>query len=100
MSDKLLLFFLNLMFLTSDLKQEGLFRKSGHIGRQKLLKEKLQNGEDVKMELESGIYSAHDCASVLKALLSELQEPVLTEKHYPAHCQVTGQLRHLFILLH
>ncbi|KAK2148368.1 hypothetical protein LSH36_501g07006 [Paralvinella palmiformis] len=73
----------------SNLKQEGLFRKSGHIGRQKLLKEKLQNGEDVKMELESGIYSAHDCASVLKALLSELQEPVLTEKHYPAHCQVT-----------
>ncbi|KAK2162826.1 hypothetical protein LSH36_91g08017, partial [Paralvinella palmiformis] len=66
----------------TNIKQEGLFRKSGHLGRQKLLREKLHSGDDVKSELQSGVYCAHDCASVLKAFLSELPEPILTERHY------------------
>lgn len=88
-----------------NIKQEGLFRKSGHLGRQKLLAEKLVSGENVKKELYSGLYCAHDCANVLKSLLSHLAEPILTERHYKAHCQIpdmnaeSKQLQTLQLLL-
>lgn len=75
----------------SDLQEEGLFRKSGHIGRQRLLREKLDAGEDLCVELERDVYSAHDVASLLKIFLGELPEPLLSEKHYSAHLQVPGE---------
>ena len=74
----------------ADIKQEGLFRKSGQVSRQKTLKEKLSFGEKINFEGEG--YSAHDCASVLKGFLGDLPEPLLTEKHYLAHCQVPGKI--------
>ena len=68
-----------------------MFRKSGHLSRQKVLKEKLLNGgANLEEELETGLYSAHDCANMLKSLLSELPEPLLTERHYRVYQQVPG----------
>lgn len=66
--------------------QEGIFRRTGKLKRQQDLKAKLSANEHV--DLESGEYSVHDCASVIKTYLSELPEPLLTEAHYPAYCQV------------
>ncbi len=74
----------------AGLKQEGLFRKSGQLNRQKVLRERLNCGEDVSGDLEAGEYSAHDCANLLKAYLAELPEPLLLERHYKAFCQVPG----------
>ncbi|CAD5112227.1 DgyrCDS1457 [Dimorphilus gyrociliatus] len=71
-----------------NVKQEGLFRKSGHQVRQRQLRSKIHNWEDVTMELEDGVYSPHDCASVLKGFLGEMPEPLLTEAHYLAYCQI------------
>lgn len=40
------------------------------------------------MSLEGSPYSVHDCASVLKGFLAELPEPLLTEAHHSAYCQL------------
>ncbi|XP_043269190.1 uncharacterized protein RhoGAP54D isoform X2 [Venturia canescens] len=68
------------------ISQEGIFRRTGKLTRQHELKAALYQG--VPLELENGPYSVHDCASVLKTFLAELSEPLLTELHYPAHCQI------------
>lgn len=65
------------IFLQSDITQEGIFRKSGSTSRQQELKNLL--GQSNSIELSSGQFSVHDCASVLKCYLAELPEPVLTE---------------------
>lgn len=44
--------------------------------------------QGLPLKFDEGIYSVHDCASVLKCFLAELPEPLLTELHYPAHCQI------------
>lgn len=54
--------------------------------RQQDLKNALYQGHPI--DFEDGPYSVHDCASVLKSFLAELPEPLLTELHYPAHCQI------------
>ena len=69
-----------------NLTHEGLFRKTGNITRQQELKQGLLSGSSI--DFESGIYSPHDCASVLKGFLANLSEPLLTKALYPAHCQV------------
>ncbi|XP_011298835.1 uncharacterized protein RhoGAP54D [Fopius arisanus] len=66
--------------------QEGIFRRTGKLTRQQDLKMALYQGHPI--DLEDGPYSVHDCASVLKNFLAELPEPLLTELHYPAHCQI------------
>jgi len=71
-----------------NLQQEGLFRKSGQLTRQNRLREILDAGEDVTSELNEGVFSAHDVASLLKAYLAELPEPILQERYYEAYCQV------------
>lgn len=58
---------------------------------------KLMANETV--DLEAGDYSVHDCASVLKTYLSELPEPLLTEAHYPAYCQVVSLVYPLKLLI-
>ncbi|XP_043214008.1 uncharacterized protein LOC122377715 isoform X2 [Amphibalanus amphitrite] len=75
-------------FLSRDdnLTHEGLFRKTGNIARQQELRQDLMSGASI--DFESGVYSAHDCASVLKGFLASLSEPLLTKALYPAHCQV------------
>ncbi|XP_021371940.1 rho GTPase-activating protein 19-like isoform X1 [Mizuhopecten yessoensis] len=71
-----------------NIRTEGLFRKTGNFARQRLLKEWLISGTD--LGLDHGTFSPHDCATVLKNFLGELPEPLLTEKHYQAHLQVTN----------
>jgi hypothetical protein len=77
------------IFLSSDIKQEGLFRKTGHLNRQKVLKDRLYAGQP--LQLENGDFSAHDCANVLKSYLGDLPEPILKDRFYKAHCQVPGK---------
>ncbi|XP_044745185.1 rho GTPase-activating protein 19 isoform X2 [Coccinella septempunctata] len=69
-----------------NLKIEGIFRRTGSLNRQNELKTLLCQG--VTIDLECGNFSVHDCASVLKVFLSELPEPLLTECHFPAYCQI------------
>lgn len=38
--------------------------------------------------LDSGAYTVHDCASVLKGVLADLPEPLLTDAYAPAHMQM------------
>ncbi|XP_044263138.1 rho GTPase-activating protein 19 isoform X2 [Tribolium madens] len=69
-----------------NIKVEGVFRRTGSLTRQQELRNLLSRG--VTLELEGGTYSIHDCASVLKGFLAELPDPLLTEAHYPAYCQI------------
>ncbi|XP_024216423.1 rho GTPase-activating protein 19 isoform X2 [Halyomorpha halys] len=66
--------------------EEGIFRRSGKLTRQQELKGLLQRG--ILPKLKDSKYSVHDVASVLKAFLAELPEPLLTEVYYPAYCQI------------
>ena len=49
------------------------------------------NVGSLKEELKSGAYNAFDLADVLKLLLKDLPEPLLTEKHRHAYEQVQGE---------
>lgn len=62
---------------SSDINQEGIFRKCGSTVRQQELKYRLQNNID--LQLETGKYTVHDCTNVLKTCLSEMPEPLLTD---------------------
>lgn len=66
--------------------QEGIFRRTGKLTRQQDLKNALYQG--IPLNLNDGQYSVHDCASVLKGFLADLQEPLLSDLHYPTHCQI------------
>ncbi|XP_054257326.1 rho GTPase-activating protein 19-like isoform X1 [Macrosteles quadrilineatus] len=66
--------------------QEGIFRRTGKLTRQQELKSLLNSGALV--DFGESLYSVHDCASVLKTILAELQEPLLTETYFPAYCQI------------
>ncbi|XP_060575302.1 rho GTPase-activating protein 19-like [Ruditapes philippinarum] len=74
------------------LKTEGLFRKTGNVTRQRLLKEWIYQGAE--LNLNDGTFSPHDVATVLKQLLAELPEPLLTQKHYEAHQQIVDMCSH------
>lgn len=69
-----------------DLKNEGIFRRSGSFERQQDLKNLLNKGQ--ALHLENSTFSVHDCASVLKSFLAELPEPLLTNAHFPVYCQI------------
>ncbi|XP_011262958.1 uncharacterized protein LOC105255396 isoform X2 [Camponotus floridanus] len=69
-----------------NIVQEGIFRRTGKLTRQQDLKTAMSQG--VPLDLDDGRFSVHDCASVLKGFLAELSEPLLTDLHYPAHCQI------------
>lgn len=73
-------------YLGRHMDVEGLFRKHGNLKKQQVLKERLNRG--VRMNLDDGEFSVHECASVLKNFLAELPEPLLTDAYYKAHCQV------------
>ncbi|XP_052228848.1 rho GTPase-activating protein 19-like [Dreissena polymorpha] len=74
------------------LRTEGLFRKTGNVSRQRLLREWIAQGAD-DLHLGDGTFSPHDVATVLKQLLSEMPEPLLTQKHYEAHMQISEMSR-------
>ncbi|XP_018323192.1 rho GTPase-activating protein 19-like isoform X2 [Agrilus planipennis] len=64
----------------------GIFRRTGSLTRQQALKNLLIQGSELC--LENSKFSVHDCASVLKGFLAELSEPLLTDAHFPAYCQL------------
>lgn len=72
-----------------NLTQEGIFRKTGSVARQNELKLVLFENSDVN--LDEAQYTSHDCASVMKTILSELEEPILTLTYYSAFQQVAGE---------
>ncbi|XP_036368786.1 rho GTPase-activating protein 19-like isoform X2 [Octopus sinensis] len=75
-----------------NIECEGLFRKTGSNNRQSVLRSMLiQNNE---LNLESGKFSPHDCASVLKIFLKELPECLMMDKFSKAHIQLTEMARH------
>lgn len=76
-------------YLSKNLHVEGLFRVPGHSLRQAALREMLNTGADI--DLESGDFHPNDAATLLKAFLGELPEPLLTHKHYVAHLKI-GEL--------
>lgn len=70
-----------------DLREEGLFRKTGGITRQRELKQRIL--DDCSLCLTP--YTTHDRASVIKHLLSDIPEPLLMTRHYEAFRQAFGQ---------
>lgn len=69
-----------------DITQEGIFRRTGSVARQQDLRRRINENKELK--LDEGIYSVHDCASVLKGILADLPEPLLTDAFYVVHCQI------------
>lgn len=67
---------------------EGLFRVPGHSLRQAALREMLNAGAEI--DLETGDFHPNDAATLLKAYLGELPEPLLTHRHYHAHLKIGG----------
>ncbi|XP_072293620.1 rho GTPase-activating protein 19-like [Eucyclogobius newberryi] len=76
-------------YLSKNLHVEGLFRVPGHSLRQATLKEMLNAGAEI--DLETGDFHPNDAATLLKAFLGELPEPLLTHRHYLAHLKI-GEL--------
>ncbi|KAL4231843.1 Rho GTPase-activating protein 19 [Mactra antiquata] len=83
---------INFLQKPDNLKTEGLFRKTGNVTRQRLLKEWIHEGSEIN--LNDSTFSAHDVATVLKQLISDLPEPLLTRRHYEAHQQIVAMGRH------
>ncbi|XP_062864565.1 rho GTPase-activating protein 19 [Trichomycterus rosablanca] len=73
-------------YLGKNLQMEGLFRVPGNSIRQQALREMLNSGADV--DLDTGDYHPHDAATLFKAFLGELPEPLLTHRHYLAHLKI------------
>ncbi|XP_035518918.1 rho GTPase-activating protein 19-like [Morone saxatilis] len=76
-------------YLSKNLHVEGLFRVPGHSLRQAALREMLNAGAEI--DLETGDFHPNDAATLLKAYLGELPEPLLTHRHYHAHLKI-GEL--------
>ncbi|XP_078129690.1 rho GTPase-activating protein 19-like [Sander vitreus] len=76
-------------YLSKNLHVEGLFRVPGHSLRQAALREMLNSGTEI--DLETGDFHPNDAATLLKAYLGELPEPLLTHRHYHAHLKI-GEL--------
>ncbi|XP_034007700.1 rho GTPase-activating protein 19-like [Trematomus bernacchii] len=78
-------------YLSKNLHVEGLFRVPGHSLRQAALREMLNAGADI--DLETGDFHPNDAATLLKAYLGELPEPLLTHRHYQAHLKIAELTR-------
>lgn len=86
------------MLSIAAIEQEGIFRRTGKLTRQQDLKTAIYQG--LPLDLDSGKFSVHDCASVLKGYLADLSEPLLTEIHFPEYCQIAGEsLFYLFFFI-
>lgn len=87
-----------ILFRNEGILQEGIFRRTGKLTRQQDLKNALY--QSLPLDFEEGRFSVHDCASVLKIFLADLPEPLLTDSHYPVHCQIAGKFLSFFSFLH
>lgn len=56
------------------------------MARQNELRRRLN--EQITLDFSDGAYTVHDCASVLKAIIADLPEPLLTDNFYAIHCQI------------
>lgn len=77
-------------YLSTHLEVEGLFRKPGNSHRLQQLRAALNTG--VCVDLASSRFHSHDVASILKAFLGELAEPVLLHKYFNAHLQIADMM--------
>uniref|UniRef100_A0A3P8X2U0 Rho GTPase-activating protein 19 n=1 Tax=Cynoglossus semilaevis TaxID=244447 RepID=A0A3P8X2U0_CYNSE len=73
-------------YLSRNLHVEGLFRVPGNSVRLQSLRELLNSGSDVK--LDSGDFHPNDVATLLKTILGELPEPLLTHRHFHVHLKI------------
>ncbi|KAK7930109.1 hypothetical protein WMY93_006504 [Mugilogobius chulae] len=73
-------------YLSKNLHVEGLFRVPGNSVRQQTLRDLLSSGAEV--DWSSGDFHPNDVASLLKSLLGELPEPLLTHRHFHAHLKI------------
>lgn len=78
-------------YLSKNLHVEGLFRVPGHSVRQASLKDMLNAGAEI--DLETGDFHPNDAATLLKAFLGELPEPLLTHRHYHVHLKIGALTR-------
>lgn len=82
-------------FFFSDVSKEGLFRVSGSKKREEELKSLLDKEEHV--DFDSGRFTPHDVASVLKIFLGDLPEPLLTHAPQDAYRKITGRFHAFFL---
>ncbi|XP_056442163.1 rho GTPase-activating protein 19-like isoform X1 [Gadus chalcogrammus] len=78
-------------YLSKNLQVEGLFRVPGNSVRQQTLRDLLNSGTDV--DLSSGGFHPNDVATLLKAFLGELPEPLLTHRQFHAHLKIADMTR-------
>ena len=75
------------------LTTEGLFRKCGSSLRQNELRLYLSEYNNHEPDLSFlSTYSAHDVASLLKAYLADLPEPILEDQNFLMHCRLAGEV--------
>lgn len=74
------------VFQCLDIIQEGIFRRTGSVARQNELRRRLN--DQATLDFSDGVYNVHDCASVLKSIIADLPEPLLTDNFYAVHCQI------------
>lgn len=79
------------LMIDQNCQEEGLFRKTGSVIRQAELRALLCAGEIV--DLHQGEFSVHDCASVLKSYLHEMEEPLLTQALFQPFMKVVELAR-------
>ncbi|XP_052778654.1 rho GTPase-activating protein 19-like [Mya arenaria] len=84
--------FVDYLSQSENLKTEGIFRKTGNVARQRLLKG-LVLGNTGDFNLNDNTFSPHDVATVLKQILSEMPDPLLTHKHYEAHLKIADMTK-------
>ena len=80
--------------MLTGLVHEGIFRRNGKVKQQQelmtMIKEK--NQEEISKLLDSGQFSVHEVATVLKSLLADMPEPLLIESYYPLHCSLASKI--------
>lgn len=71
-----------------NIKDEGLFRKTGNISRQKTVRKQLLECSMIDLEL----ISSHDGANVLKNFIRDLCEPLLTNRFHNVYTRLASLL--------
>ena len=73
-----------LNFLREYLNTDGLFRKAGSAGRQKILRAEIEEAETffIDKSNDENIPSALDVGSLLKQWLRELPEPLIPQRFH------------------
>lgn len=78
------------------LDEEGVFRKAGHVGRIKLLRQKCEESfGDIDLDAEGA--RPHDVAALLKQFLRETPEPLLTSQYVAFHLFSTNMLSYRLV---